>query len=224
MGQATNESMEIIMLEVKQLTITYDGFLAVNRVTFSLDKGQTGALIGLNGAGKSSLLTCIAGVTEAEEGNVYFEGEDITFLSAAQRVRKKIALVPEGRQVFSNLTVYENLLVGGHTGRGSDKKAKQLLEEFPMLKAFKGKMAGKLSGGQQQLLAIARAMMVSPKLLLVDEPTMGLTPKNSKYVLEYLKGLSEKGVTVLVSSSSLKPVENLFSPLFFMEMGEIENR
>lgn len=210
------------MLQAENLTIEYDGFLAVDRVSFSLPKNSGGVILGLNGAGKSSLLTCIAGVTRQKAGQIIVDGENLNHLSSSQRVKKKIALVPEGRQVFSNLTVYENLLVGGHTTKGSkDKKAKAVLEEFGALKPHISKMAGKLSGGQQQLLAVARAMMIEPKLLLVDEPTMGLTPKNGKYILEYLAALTKKNITVLMTASSAKQVKAGFSHFFQMEMGRL---
>lgn len=212
------------MLSVHNLTVKYNGFLAVNNVSFTIEKNQNAVILGMNGAGKSSLLTCIAGITPPTQGTISFDGESLNNLSCIQRVSKKIVLVPEGRQVFSNLTVFENLLVGGHTMKADkEKRAKELLNDFEALQPHKKKLAGKLSGGQQQLLAVARAMMIEPKLLLVDEPTMGLTPKNSTYVLEYLSQLHNSGITVLLTASSAKQVENRFMNFYTMEMGEIHH-
>ncbi|MGL5973138.1 MAG: ATP-binding cassette domain-containing protein [Oscillospiraceae bacterium] len=212
------------MIKVENLTIKYDGFLALCNVNFSVKQNTNTAILGVNGSGKTSLLKAISGINTNYSGNIIINNENINNLSLSKRVKNKIVLVPEGRDVFGTLTVKENLIVGGYTiNKDVHKKIKSILEEFSMLKPFENKLAGKLSGGQQQILAIARAMMVSPKILLVDEPTMGLTPKNSKMVLDYLSKLINKNITVILASSTFKIADEQFQNKIYLENGKIKS-
>lgn len=208
------------MLETKNLTVTYNGFLALQNININIKSNTITAILGVNGAGKTSLLKTICGQNLNYSGNIVYKNENIDNLDAQKRVLKKIVLVPEGREVFSSLTVRENLIVGGYSIKKNLKqKINNLYLDFPILKNFENRLAGKLSGGQQQILAVARAMMIEPELLLVDEPTMGLTPKNSKIVIEYLQKLVKKNITVLVSSSTFKLNDLGFDKKIILENG-----
>jgi len=210
-------------LSVKNLTISYNGFLALKDVSFTLRENTVTAIVGVNGAGKTSLLKAISGINTNYSGDILINDASINNLDLLNRVYKKIVLVPEGREVFETLTVKENLIVGGFTVKNSNKLVEGVLSEFNEIKYFGNRLAGKLSGGQQQFVAIARAMMINPKILLVDEPTMGLTPKNSTIILNYLKDLTKRDITVIISSSTFKNKEKGFDRIISLQNGKISS-
>ena len=210
------------MIETQNLTIKYNGFLAVENINIKLKENTITALIGMNGAGKTSILKSISGFNDSYNGNIFLGKRNINNLSLVERAKEKIVLIPEGREIFGGLTVKENLMVGAHLlKKGRASQIKKVLELFPVLVPLQNKLAGELSGGQQQFVAIARAMVSDPKILLVDEPIMGLTPKNSTMVLEFLKNLPNQGVTVLVSSSTFNIEEQGFDKKIYLENGKI---
>ncbi|MGF2614595.1 ABC transporter ATP-binding protein [Rossellomorea vietnamensis] len=203
------------MLDIKDISFSYGPIQALNNINFHVDKGEIVALLGANGAGKTTMLKNISGLLKASGGEIIYKDENITSLDAEKIVKKRMILVPEHRQIFSTLTVLENLYLGTyHHYKRTGKKEIQhdiekVFELFPILKERKGQLGGTLSGGQQQMLAIARAIMAKPDLLLLDEPSLGLAPLIVKEVLQYVKLLRDEfGVTVLLIeqnvSASLK--------------------
>jgi branched-chain amino acid transport system ATP-binding protein len=187
------------MLEVRGLDAFYGDFQALFGVDLVLAPGEVLALIGANGAGKSSLLHAICGLTQAR-GQIVFGGRDLTALAVAQRARAGVALSPEGRRVFASLSVRENLLMGANVGRPGPWRLDTVCELFPILREFADRPAGLLSGGQQQMVAIARALMANPALLLLDEVSLGLAPVVAQEVLAALATLKGQGdmITILV--------------------------
>ena len=178
------------ILSIENLSVSYGPIQALRGVALHVEKGEIVALLGANGAGKTTLLQTISGLFKPTKGQMQFQGQDITAMMAEQIVKKHLIHVPEHRQVFSTLTVLDNLYLGSfHHSRKSSKKSieediEQVFELFPILKERKHQLAGTLSGGQQQMLAIARGVMAKPELLLLDEPTLGLAPIIAKEVLE----------------------------------------
>lgn len=188
------------MLTVESLTVRYGRVVAVRDVSFSVGHGEIVGLIGPNGAGKSSTLNVIAGLVRASSGRVRFQDRDLGSLSPERRVRRGIALVPEGRRIFTGLTVAENLRLGATSRRDGEVQADvdRLLARFPALDRYYRRRAGGLSGGEQQQLAIARALLSRPSLLLLDEPSFGLAPLVVDQIFEIMSQLRAEGVTVLV--------------------------
>ena len=167
------------MLEVKGLQVYYGVIQALKDVSFEVNQGEVIALIGANGAGKTTTLHTLTGLLPAKQGSIIFEGEDITKMPAHKIVEKGIAHVPEGRRVFADLTVYENLIMGAYTRKDKKEIAENLenvYKRFPRLKERKNQKAGTMSGGEQQMLAMGRALMSNPKMIVMDEPSMGLSP------------------------------------------------
>jgi len=201
------------MLEVKSLHVSYGGVQALTNVSVHVKEGEFVSLIGSNGAGKTTLLNSIMNIVGKEKGSAVFEGKDITKVSTSNIVSSGLALVPEGRRVFANMSVKENLEMGGFKRPVAETKSKlaDITEMFPVLGERAGQMAGMLSGGEQQMLAIGRALMTAPKILLMDEPSMGLAPLVIKEVYEKLKILAETGLTILLveqnASMALKYAE-----------------
>lgn len=188
-------------LEIKDLESHYKDFQALWKVSLAVELGAVVSIIGSNGAGKSTLLNTIAGVMTPTNGNIEFFGEDITGLAAHKVLEKGISLVPEGRRVFSRLTVYENLLMGSYTPRARRSRndgLHKLYELFPVLKNRSSQMASTLSGGEQQMLAIARALMSEPKIILCDEISLGLAPLIIKDIYRRLKLINEAGLTIVL--------------------------
>ncbi|MBM3449571.1 MAG: ABC transporter ATP-binding protein, partial [Armatimonadetes bacterium] len=166
------------MLEVQRLTVRFDGFTAVDDVSLAVRAGEAVALLGPNGAGKSTTLRAIHGLLRPQAGAIRFDGQDVTALPVHERVRRGLALVPEGRELFGAMTVDENLDLGWIRGRGSPAAARARVHAlFPVLAQRRGQAAGTLSGGEQQMLAIGRALMAQPRLLMLDEPSLGLAPR-----------------------------------------------
>jgi branched-chain amino acid transport system ATP-binding protein len=189
------------LLEVKDLRVSYGGIEALRGVSFSVEQGQIVTLIGANGAGKSTALRTICGIVRAKSGSVTFEGKNILGLDTQKIVQRGIAMVPEGRRVFPNLTVLENLKIGAYLRR-DEERIKDDLEHvyglFPRLQERTWQLAGTLSGGEQQMLAVGRALMGRPKLLMMDEPSLGLAPLVVKAIFDTILQLSAQGITILL--------------------------
>ena len=188
------------MLLVEKLGASYGGIRALHEVNLRVERGTLVALVGANGAGKTTLLRTLSGVIKAVEGRILVDGQDVTRLPPEQRVRRGVSQVPEGRQVFGPMSVEDNLLLGAYTRRPPE--ARQSLERayalFPLLAQRRAQAAGTLSGGEQQMLAIGRALMARPKLLLLDEPSMGLAPRLVAEIFKTITALAREGMTMLL--------------------------
>ena len=212
------------MLEVTGLRVAYGGIQAVRSITFHVNEGEMVALIGANGAGKTSTLKAIARVLDAAGGDVHFCGEKVTRIAAHDVIREGIALVPEGRGVFPRLSVAENLAMGAFV---RDDKAEiandleRMYGYFPRLKERETQLAGTLSGGEQQMLAIGRALMSRPKLLLLDEPSMGLAPLMVQKIFEVIRIVAAEGMTILLIEQNAKLALQTSQRGYVMESGEI---
>jgi branched-chain amino acid transport system ATP-binding protein len=191
------------LLEIEALDVHHGLLPAVREVTLEVSQGETVALVGANGAGKSSLLRAIAGANAASAGRIRFDGRDITALAAHRRVRAGIALVPEGRRLFADLTVAENLAVARDHGRSGPWDVEAVVAAFPLLEGKLARRAGNLSGGEQQATAIGRALMTNPKLVLLDEISLGLAPVAVEQMYESLKRLIERGTTIVLVEQDL---------------------
>ena len=189
------------LLEVKDLRVSYGGIEALKGISFSVEEGQIVTLIGANGAGKSTTLRAISGLVTPAAGEITFDGENIYGMDSQRIVQHGIALVPEGRRVFPNLTVLENLQVGAYLRKdkaGINQDLRHVMHLFPRLEERSWQMAGTLSGGEQQMLAVGRALMAKPRLLMMDEPSLGLAPLVVKDIFEIVKQLSQQGITILL--------------------------
>ena len=191
------------ILSVEALDARHGLLQAVRGVSLTVAEGETLALVGANGAGKTTLLRCIAGAHRARAGRIMFDGADITALPAHRRVQRGIALVPEGRRLFAGMTVEENLNVAGWRGRAGPWRLERVLETFPQIREKLKARAGNLSGGQQQAVAIARALMTNPRLLLLDEVSLGLSPVAVDGVYASLQGLLGGGATIVLVEQDL---------------------
>ncbi len=212
------------MLEVTGLHVAYGGIQAVRSITFHVNKGETVALIGANGAGKTSTLKAISRVLDAVGGDVHFCGEKISRIAPHHVIRKGIALVPEGRGVFPRLTVQENLRMGAFVrddGADIEQDLHMVFDYFPRLKERESQLAGTLSGGEQQMLAIGRALMSRPKLLLLDEPSMGLAPIMVQKIFEVVRAVAATGMTILLIEQNAKLALESSQRGYVMESGEI---
>ena len=194
------------LLEVQEVDVFYEDFQALFSISFDVDEGETFAVIGANGAGKSTLLKTIAGVLRPKSGKVTFEGEPIDHVSAHKRVSMGISMVPEGRRVFPSLTVRENLQIGAYGGRRGSWGIDSVLELFPLLKPLMKRQAASLSGGEQQALAIGRSLMANPRLILLDEVSLGLAPVVIKRIYDAMVALPATGTTVLVVEQDVQHV------------------
>ena len=212
------------LLEVHDLSVAYGGVKAVTGASLYVDAGELVCLIGANGAGKSSLLKALTGMAPAAHGTSTFEGKPITHLASHELVALGIALVPEGRGVFSRMTVEENLAMGAYSRAGHTKIAADLaqtFELFPRLFERRRQAAGTLSGGEQQMLAIGRALMSRPKLLLLDEPSMGLAPLMVQKIFETICAVSKEGVTIFLVEQNAKLALEISHRGYVMESGKI---
>jgi branched-chain amino acid transport system ATP-binding protein len=211
------------MLEIRGLTSHYGRIQALHGIDLQVGQGQLVAVVGANGAGKTTLMRTISGVQPASGGTVRYLGEDFTKTSPDRRVRAGICQVPEGRQVFGPMTVEDNLRMGGYTrsGDGIDEDIERMYGLFPILKEKRLLQAGTLSGGQQQMLAMARALMGRPRLLLLDEPSMGLAPLLIAEVFRIVAGLRERGITILLVEQNAHAALSIADIGYVMETGSI---
>lgn len=212
------------MLEVKDLEVYYGVIQAIKGVSFHVDKGEVIALIGANGAGKTTILHTITGLLIPKKGSVMFGGKDITKVPAHKIVSMGMAHVPEGRRVFAELSVYENLRMGAYTRKDKgeiEASLQQIYERFPRLKERKNQMAGTLSGGEQQMLAMGRALMSKPQIILMDEPSMGLSPILVNEIFDIIQSVSESGTTVLLVEQNAKKALSIADRAYVLETGNI---
>ena len=210
------------LLEVNDIHVYYGAIHAIKGISFSVDEGEVVTLIGANGAGKSSTLRSIAGIVKAKSGEVLFEGENILGLSPDQIVKRGVTLVPEGRRVFPNLTVAENLHVGAYLRKDDIKPDLEYVYElFPRLKERSWQFAGTLSGGEQQMLAVGRAMMARPKLIMMDEPSLGLAPIVVRGIFEIIREINRQGITVLLIEQNANMALKIADWAYVMQTGSI---
>ena len=213
-----------MMLEVKNLCVNYGAIKALHGIGFDVNQGEIITLIGSNGAGKTTTLHSISNIIKKQEGTILFNGEDITNLSADKIVAKNLIQVPEGRRVFANLSVLENLQLGAYLRKdkaGIEKDVEHVFTLFPRLKERVKQAAGTLSGGEQQMLAMGRALMSQPKLLLLDEPSMGLAPILVDEIFEIIKRINADGTTILLVEQNAFKALSIADRAYVLETGEI---
>ena len=212
------------MLRIDDLKVRYGGIEAVKGISLTVPEGKIVTLIGANGAGKSTTLRTIAGLVKPAEGRIHFQAEDLTGLSPDKIVSKGVTLVPEGRHVFPDLTVLENLKIGAYLRKDNDGMEHDLewvYELFPRLKERSGQAAGTLSGGEQQMLAVGRALMSRPKLIMMDEPSLGLAPIVVRGIFDIIKEINRKGVTVLLIEQNANMALQVADVGYVLETGRI---
>lgn len=210
------------ILEVNNLNVSYGGIKAVKEISFQVPKGQVVTLIGANGAGKSSTLRSIVGLVRPESGSIRFKDAELFGLSTDQIVSKGITLVPEGRRVFPDLTVLENLKIGAYMRKDSlDADLNWVHDLFPRLKERSWQLAGTLSGGEQQMLAIGRALMSKPELIMMDEPSLGLAPIIVQGVFDIIREINKQGVTILLVEQNANMALKAADLGYVMETGRI---
>ncbi|WP_125775552.1 ABC transporter ATP-binding protein [Antribacter gilvus] len=213
-----------MLLEVKDIVLNYGKIEALHGLSLEVGEGEVVSLIGANGAGKTSTMRAISGVRGVSSGQISFNGENVTNLRADQRMRKGLVLAPEGRGVFPGMTVVENLEMGAYTRR--DRAAilsdfERVFELFPRLSERKKQVAGTMSGGEQQMLSIGRALMSRPKLLLLDEPSMGLAPMLIQQIFSIIREIAQQGTTILVVEQNAKQALTLADRAYVLETGNI---
>ncbi|MCI8862446.1 MAG: ABC transporter ATP-binding protein [Lachnospiraceae bacterium] len=212
------------MLEIKDIEVFYGMIQAIKGVSFEVNEGEVIALIGANGAGKTTILHSITGLIAPKKGEILFEGQDITSTPAHKIVSMGMAHVPEGRRVFAQLTVLENLKMGAFTRKDKDEIEESLIrvyKRFPRLEERKNQMAGTLSGGEQQMLAMGRALMSRPRIILMDEPSMGLSPIFVNEIFDIIREVSEGGTTVLLVEQNAKKALAIADRAYVLETGKI---
>lgn len=213
------------MLKIRNLNVYYGAIHALKSINIDIKEGEIVTLIGSNGAGKTSTLKAISGVIPCKSGTIEFEGNDITNARPHKLVRAGIGHVPEGRRIFSELTVMENLELGAYTRRDKEVKSdyEKVFEKFPRLKERRKQDAGTLSGGEQQMLAIGRALMSRPKLMLLDEPSMGLAPIVVKQIFSTIKEINNNGTTILLVEQNANMALSIADRAYVIETGQIVN-
>jgi branched-chain amino acid transport system ATP-binding protein len=213
-----------VLLAIDSLAVAYDGMRALQDVSLSAERGTIVALIGANGAGKTSLLRAISGLVRAERGTIRFDGEDITRMPAHRIVRRGIAHVPEGRRVFASATVRDNLLLGAYVDRDASHRQARLdaaFAAFPILRDRLDQRASTLSGGEQQILAIARGTMSGPRLLILDEPSLGIAPKLIPQIYAGVKAIAAAGTTVLLVEQNVGAALRAADTAYVLQTGRV---
>ncbi|MEZ3497527.1 MAG: ABC transporter ATP-binding protein [Lachnospiraceae bacterium] len=212
------------MLEIKDLEVCYGVIRAIKGVSFEVNQGEVIALIGANGAGKTTILHTITGLIPAEKGSILFDGKELTKTPAHKIVSMGMAHVPEGRRVFAQLSVLENLKLGAYTRKNKaeiEESLQMVYDRFPRLEERKNQVAGTLSGGEQQMLAMGRALMSKPRIILMDEPSMGLSPLLVSEIFDIIKVISEGGTTVLLVEQNAKKALSIADRAYVLETGNI---
>lgn len=212
------------LLEIKDLEVNYGVIKAIRGVSFDVNEGEIIALIGANGAGKTTILHTITGLIQAKKGSIVFDGKELTKTPPHKIVSMGMAHVPEGRRIFQQLSVLENLKLGAYTRKDKSEIAstlKMVYERFPRLEERKNQVAGTLSGGEQQMLAMGRALMSKPRIILMDEPSMGLSPLLVSEIFDIIKVINESGTTVLLVEQNAKKALSIADRAYVLETGKI---
>ncbi len=212
-----------MLLEVKDLHVSYGKIKAIRGINFNIDEGEIVTIIGSNGAGKSTTLNSLAGLVKVASGKIIFNGEDITKLESHELVKRGISLSPEGRQIFSRMSVMENIELGGYfkSKHQLEERKKFVFDLFPILKERSWQVGGTLSGGEQQMLAIARALTANPKILILDEPSLGLAPIIVKDIFKMIKRIRDEGTTILLVEQNAKMALSISDRGYVLETGKI---
>lgn len=210
------------ILEIRDLSVYFGGIRAVSDVSLQVEAGKIITLIGANGAGKSTLMRAVAGTVKLQSGEILFEGNPINGLSPDKIVKQGITMVPEGRHVFPNLTVLENLKIGAYLRKDSlSADIEYVYSLFPRLKERSWQKAGTLSGGEQQMLAVGRALMAKPKLIMMDEPSLGLAPLVVQDIFKIIRTINDQGITVLLNEQNANMALKIADYAFVMETGNV---
>ena len=210
------------MLEVKNLAVSYGAVKAIHGVSLEVHDGEVVSLIGANGAGKTTILRTISGLKKADQGEIRFDGTDLRKMEPSKIITLKLAHVPEGRHIFPQMTVEENLEMGAYTdGKDMEANLEDVFGRFKRLKERRKQLAGTLSGGEQQMLAVGRALMAKPKMILMDEPSMGLSPLLVKGIFSIIKEVNKKGITILLVEQNAKMALSISNRAYVMETGKI---
>lgn len=212
------------LLEVKNLQVHYGGMTAINDISFKVNSGEIISILGSNGAGKSTLMKVLSGIKEPTSGDIYFEGKNINDVPDYLRVEMGIVQVPEGRRLFKGMTVEENLIIGSYN-KFARKERKENLEKvyelLPRLKERRKQLANSLSGGEQQMVAIGRALMSKSKLLLMDEPSLGLAPIIVKEIFSLIENISQSGITIILSEQNIMQTLKIVDRSYVLENGQV---
>lgn len=210
------------MLEVRELNVSYGAVHAIHGVSLEVHDGEIVSLIGANGAGKTTILRTISGLKKADSGEIRFDDADLRKTEPSKIINLKLAHVPEGRHIFPQMTVEENLEMGAYADRtGMDGNMADVYERFPRLKERRRQLAGTLSGGEQQMLAVGRALMAKPKLILMDEPSMGLSPLLVKEIFSIIKEVNRQGITILLVEQNAKMALSIANRAYVLETGKV---
>ena len=213
-----------MLLELREISVHFGKVEALQGISLDVEQGNIAGLVGANGAGKSTTLRTICGLKSPTSGEIWFEGERIDGMPAPEIVRRGIAMVPEGRRVFPQMTVFENLQMGAYLRRDKREISRDLddlFESFPVLRERRRQVAGSLSGGEQQMLAIGRALMAKPKLLLMDEPTLGLSPLMCREIAGIIARINQRGTTVLLVEQNVRLAFAVARKGYVLELGKI---